>query len=87
AINHLKQIGSTVVIITHRPTILQVTNKMAVIKQGSLELYGNTNEVLAQLAKNAQAAQAAQQQTQPAQPQPQSAPKISLSKPEEEKKA
>ncbi|MDD3506214.1 MAG: type I secretion system permease/ATPase, partial [Sulfurimonas sp.] len=58
AINYLKQIGSTVVIITHRPSILQVTNKIAVIKQGVLELYGNTNEVLAQLAKNAQQAQA-----------------------------
>ncbi|MCK9473783.1 type I secretion system permease/ATPase [Sulfurimonas sp.] len=85
AINYLKQIGSTVVIITHRPSILQVTNKIAVIKQGVLELYGNTNEVLAQLAKNAQQAQA---QNAPA-PQPQStqsAPKISLSKPDNEGK-
>lgn len=87
AINYLKQIGSTVVIITHRPTILQVTNKMAVIKQGSLELYGNTNEVLAQLAKNAQQAQSAQQAESAPQQQTQSAPKISLSKPEGEKKA
>jgi ATP-binding cassette subfamily C protein EexD len=77
AINYLKHIGSTVIIITHRPSILQVTNKIAVIKQGTLELYGNTNEVLAHLAKNAQQAQAQQQQAQP-----QSAPKISLSKPE-----
>jgi len=84
AINYLKQMGSTVVIITHRPSILQVTNKIALIKQGTLELYGNTNEVLAHLAKNAQQAQAqaAQQQAQPQQQQPQSAPKISLSKPE-----
>jgi len=81
AINHLKQISSTVIIITHRPTILQVTNKIAVIKQGALELYGNTNEVLAQLAKNAQAAQQAQQA--PA-AKPQTMPKISLSKPENE---
>ena len=84
AINYLKHIGSTVIIITHRPSILQVTNKIAVIKQGTLELYGNTNEVLAHLAKNAQQAQAqAQQQQAQAQPQQaQSAPKISLSKPE-----
>jgi ATP-binding cassette subfamily C protein EexD len=84
AINYLKHIGSTVIIITHRPSILQVTNKIAVIKQGALELYGNTNEVLAHLAKNAQQAQA-QAQPQQAQPQPQQAqsmPKISLSKPE-----
>lgn len=81
AINYLKQIGSTVIIITHRPSILQVTNKIAVIKQGALELYGNTNEVLAHLAKNAQQAQT--QNAPAAQPQPtQSAPKISLSKPD-----
>jgi len=81
AINYLKQIGSTVIIITHRPSILQVTNKIAVIKQGALELYGNTNEVLAQLSKNAQQAQA--QNAPAAQPQPtKGAPKISLSKPD-----
>lgn len=86
AISYLKQIGSTVIIITHRPSILQVTNKIALIKQGALEMYGNTSEVLAQLAKNAQAAQQAassQQQPQPQQPQPQSMPKISLSKPQD----
>ncbi|MEK6658531.1 MAG: type I secretion system permease/ATPase [Campylobacterota bacterium] len=84
AINYLKQIGSTVIIITHRPSILQVTNKIALINQGALELYGNSNDVLAHLAKNAQQAQAAQQQAQAqaSQQQPQSAPKISLSKPE-----
>ncbi|MDD5400381.1 MAG: type I secretion system permease/ATPase [Sulfurimonas sp.] len=85
AINYLKKIGSTVIIITHRPSILQVTNKIALINQGALELYGNSNDVLAHLAKNAQQAQAAQQQqaqTQASQQQPQSAPKISLSKPE-----
>jgi ATP-binding cassette subfamily C protein EexD len=70
-----------VIIITHRPTILQVTNKIAVIKQGTLELYGNTNEVLSQLAKNAQAAGQAQQASAA---KPQTMPKISLSKPENE---
>lgn len=88
AINYLKQIGSTVVIITHRPSILQVTNKLAVIKQGALELYGNTNDVLAQLSKNAQQAQAQTAQNAPStKSQPsQNAPKISLSKPENEGK-
>lgn len=81
AIKSLKETNVTVVIITHRPGILQVTNKLAVIKQGTLELYGATHEVLAKLS---QAAQAAQQQPQPqAQPQSQaqSAAKISLTKP------
>lgn len=76
AIKSLKEVNSTVIIITHRPGILQVTNKLAVIKQGMLELYGSTNEVLAKLSQAAQAAG----QTQP-QPQPQNAAKISLTKP------
>ena len=50
AIDFLKEIGSTVVIITHRPSVLKSTNKVALIKQGVLELYGNTNEVLAKIA-------------------------------------
>lgn len=76
AIKSLKEANSTVIIITHRPGILQVTNKLAVIKQGMLELYGATNEVLAKLSQAAQAST----QTQP-QPQPQGAAKISLTKP------
>ena len=77
AIQSLKQNNTTVILITHRPSILQVTNKLAVIKQGLLEAYGNTNEVLAAM-NNAQ--QQAQQQAQPQAPMTQ-APKISLSKP------
>ncbi len=37
AINSLKQNKSTVIIITHRTKYLQVTNKLAVIKNGLLE--------------------------------------------------
>lgn len=82
AIKSLREANSTVIIITHRPGILQVTNKLAVIKQGMLELYGPTNEVLAKLSQAGQqaSAQAQQPQSQP-QPQPQSAAKISLTKP------
>jgi ATP-binding cassette subfamily C protein EexD len=83
AIQQLKQTQTTVIIITHRPSILQVTNKLAVIKMGTLESYGNTNEVLAkakqaQQQAAAQKQQAAQQQAQLQRPQ---APKISLSSP------
>ncbi len=49
AIKSLKEMKTTVIIITHRPNILQVTNKLALIKNGLLELYGQTNEVLAKL--------------------------------------
>jgi ATP-binding cassette subfamily C protein EexD len=52
AIKFLKQSGSTVILITHRVNILQVTNKIAVMKNGLLEIYGNTNEVLAKLRGN-----------------------------------
>jgi ATP-binding cassette subfamily C protein EexD len=77
AINSLKEIDTTVIIITHRPSILQVTNKLAVIKQGMLEAYGNTNEILAKMAEAARGTKAQAQQLK----QQNVAPKISLSKP------
>ncbi len=81
AISSLKANGSTVIIITHRPNILQVTNKLLVLKNGLVEMYGATNEVLAKLRGN---------KTPPPQqrPQPQSRPaarptmqKVTLGKP------
>ena len=78
SIKILKAMGTTVIIITHRPSILQVTNKLAVVKQGLLEAYGDTNEILQKMAAAAKA-QAPQQQQQVQKPQ--AAPKISLSKP------
>lgn len=89
AIRVLKESNTTVIIITHRPSILQVTNKLAVIRDGLLEVFGDTNDVLSKMAAaqaaNAQAANAQAQQPQSPQPQqpvsPQAAPKISLSKP------
>lgn len=80
AIKSLKEVNTTVILITHRPNILQVTNKIAVIKQGILEGYGNTNEVLANMAaaNNKAKQQAAPQQQQIKQTQ---APKISMGKP------
>lgn len=76
AIQTLKEDNTTVIIITHRPTILQVTNKLAVVKQGLLEAYGDTNEILSKMAEAAKATQAPKQMAKP-----QAAPKISLSKP------
>jgi len=61
AIQKLKEQGTTVVIITHRPSVLQITNKLAVIKQGTLEIYGNTKEVMTKMSEaNAAKRQAAQ---------------------------
>lgn len=76
AIESLKETKTTVVIITHRPSILQATNKIAIIKQGLLEAYGDTNEILSKMAAAQQGAQAQQQVAKP-----QGAPTISLSKP------
>jgi ATP-binding cassette subfamily C protein EexD len=53
AVNTLKARGTTVVLITHRPNILQTTDKLAVINAGVIELYGDTKDVLAKLAAKA----------------------------------
>jgi ATP-binding cassette subfamily C protein EexD len=78
AINQLKQINTTVVIVTHRPSILSVTNKLALITQGTLALYGETNAVMAKMAENKKAATS---KVQPQVAKPSSAPKVTLSKP------
>jgi ATP-binding cassette subfamily C protein EexD len=72
AINHLKENNTTVIIITHKPNILQVVNKVAVISNGTLEMFGPSNEVFAKLqqkkqAQTGQPAQAAQPKAQPQQ--------------------
>lgn len=63
AVQNLKQSSTTVIVITHRQSILKATNKLAVLSQGTLQLYGPTAEVIAKLNQNAQAQ--AQAQTQP----------------------
>jgi len=77
AIKALKQKETTVILITHRPSILQVTNKLALMQQGTLQMYGPTNEVLQKLQAQAQS----QQQPAP-KPAPSVQPQVvSLSKP------
>lgn len=84
AIKSLRAGGTTVVIITHRTNVLQATNKLALINNGVLELYGNTNDVLNAIAQKQQAA-AGQAQAQAQAQRPAAAqsvvPKINLSKP------
>ncbi|MDD3342371.1 MAG: type I secretion system permease/ATPase [Sulfurospirillaceae bacterium] len=78
AVKILKAKGTTVILITHRPSILQVTNKLALMQQGTLQMYGNTNEVLQKLQQQA----APQQQPSAPKAQPSVAPQVvSLSKP------
>jgi len=77
AIKILKTKEITIILITHRPAILQVTNKLALMQQGLLQMYGNTAEVLQKLQQQANPQSAPK-------PQPASVPQpqvVSLSKP------
>lgn len=54
AISELKKRGTTVVLVTHRPSILGITDKIAFMREGQLHLYGARDEVLAALAPKPQ---------------------------------
>lgn len=82
AINSLKESKTTVVLITHRMPILKVTNKLAVIQAGTLQLYGDTNEILTKLNTNSSQEEPPKQNS-PVQNIQVNRPKISLSKPGE----
>lgn len=70
AINLLKQKGTTVILITHKLAVLQTTNKLLVLKDGSVDKYGNTSEIMAEI--NGQKSKKIEAKVRP---------KISLSKP------
>jgi len=58
AIIELKKRETTVILITHRPAILGITDKIAFMREGQLQLFGPRDEVLAALApKSANAVQ------------------------------
>lgn len=57
AVLNLKAQGSTVVVVTHRTNIVSVVDKLMVLRDGTLQLYGPRNDVLTALAKAAQAIQ------------------------------
>jgi ATP-binding cassette subfamily C protein EexD len=50
AILYLKQKGTTVILITHRPAILNITDRIALLVEGTLKMYGPSAEVIAALA-------------------------------------
>ncbi|MBQ5940441.1 MULTISPECIES: type I secretion system permease/ATPase [unclassified Massilia] len=74
AIADLRQRGKTIVLITHRPSAIGVTTKLLLMREGSVHMFGPTQQVLAALAeantKAMQAAQAAQAAAQGRQPAP-----------------
>lgn len=57
AIQRLKAKQTTVIVITHRNNVLANVDKLLVLKEGQLSVYGPRDQVLAHLQKTAQAAQ------------------------------
>ena len=53
AIARLKQLGTTFVVMTHRPSVLEVADKMLVIRDGVQQAFGPRDEVLATLQQKA----------------------------------
>jgi ATP-binding cassette subfamily C exporter for protease/lipase len=64
AILDLRRRGKTIVLITHRTSIIGVTNKLLVLRDGAAQMFGPTDQVLAAIQEANQKAQAQQQQAQ-----------------------
>jgi ATP-binding cassette subfamily C exporter for protease/lipase len=65
AITDLRSRGKTIVVITHRTSVISATTKLLFLRDGVLQMFGPTEQVLAELAKASQ--QQIQQQVQRAQ--------------------
>lgn len=65
AVQELRQRGKTIVLITHRTSVIGVTNKLLMLRDGAVAAFGPTNQVLQALQdqnqKVAEAQRAAQQ--------------------------
>lgn len=51
AIVAIRQSGKTVIIISHRPSILQTTNKLLLLRDGMVQAFGPTDQVIKALAQ------------------------------------
>ena len=54
AIDAMKANGATVVIISHKPGVFRSADKMLVLRDGRVELFGPRDQVMARLVKPAQ---------------------------------
>jgi ATP-binding cassette subfamily C protein/ATP-binding cassette subfamily C protein EexD len=45
----LKQLGTTVVLVSHRPALVQGVDKVLLLKEGAVEMFGPRAEVLKRL--------------------------------------
>jgi len=59
AIAKLRQAGCTLFVITHRTSVLNVLDKLMVLREGALAMFGPRDKVLAELNKAQQSAVAA----------------------------
>ena len=66
ALIDLRKRRKTIVLITHRSSVISVTNKLLVLQEGVARLFGPTEQVLAELKKQQRATQQPAQQKQPA---------------------
>lgn len=70
AINDLRSRGKTIVLITHRTTALSTTNKLLLLRDGMAQLFGPSDQVLAEIAKLSQQSKQSKQASQSGQAQP-----------------
>ena len=54
AIDAMKGSGATVVVISHKPSIFRAADKMLVLREGRIELFGPRDQVMARLVKPAE---------------------------------
>lgn len=64
AVLDLRKRGKTIVLITHRPSAIASTTKLLLLRDGTLQLFGPTNDVLAAMNEANQKAIAQQQAAQ-----------------------
>jgi ATP-binding cassette subfamily C protein EexD len=57
-VSRLKAQGATMIIIAHRPSVLRNVDKILVLRNGSIQMFGARNEIMAKLAAPATAAPA-----------------------------
>jgi ATP-binding cassette subfamily C exporter for protease/lipase len=62
AVNDLRLRGKTIVLITHRTSIIGATNKLLLLRDGAVAMFGPSNQVLGALQEQNQKALQAQQQ-------------------------
>ncbi len=80
AIIDLRKRGKTIVLITHRTSIIAATTKLLVLHDGVAKLFGPTDQVIAELTKQQQAqqSQVTQQQAKKETPQNQAVQTVSV---------